>query len=312
MTRSLLSIAELPESDLRSLLSQSLHFFNHPSPASKPLAGKTISLLFYENSTRTRISFENAVRALGGQPQSLAIGASSVQKGETLADTALNLVALGAAGFVLRHGVAGASHIVRNAVSCPVINAGDGLHAHPSQALLDSATLLRHWKINPLDSEKPLAGKSLLILGDIRHSRVARSNMELLPRLGARVYISGPGTLLPSGEELTGFPGIERVNFPDRLLPEVDAVMGLRLQTERQTRGFIPSLGEYRKFWGLTVARMNQLRKDAVILHPGPANPGVEVDLEAMHDPRSLILDQVKMGVAARMAILEWCFGGSA
>lgn len=309
MTRSLLSIAELPDSDLRSLLSRSLHFFSNPAPTHKPLAGKTISLLFYENSTRTRISFENAVRALGGQPQSLAIGASSVQKGETLADTALNLVALGASGFVLRHGVAGAARIVQRTVSCPVINAGDGLHAHPSQALLDASTLLAEWNRDPAVAV-PMEGKSVLILGDIRHSRVARSNMELLPRLGAKVYISGPGTLLPSPEELTSFSGIERVDFPDRLLPEVDAVMGLRLQTERQTRGFIPSLAEYRKFWGLTVERTERLKPSTMILHPGPANPGVEIDLQAMHDPRSRILEQVKMGVAARMSILEWCFGG--
>lgn len=269
-----------------------------------------MSLLFYENSTRTRLSFESAIRALGGTPQSLAISSSSVQKGETLSDTALNLLALGASGFIIRHPSPGASlqlaHSLRNP-AVPIINAGDGSHAHPTQALLDAATLLQSWGLSA-EKELPLQGKTILILGDIRHSRVARSNLELLPRLGAQVLISGPGSLLPSALELAAFPGVQSHSFPDRLLREVDAVMVLRLQLERQESGFIPSLAEYRHFWGLTQERAQLLREDAWILHPGPANPGVEIDLEVMSSRRSKILDQVRMGVATRKAVLSWAW----
>jgi aspartate carbamoyltransferase catalytic subunit len=317
VTRSLHSIAQLSPQDLRELLSQSLtNLSSDRTPASQtsPLQSRTISLLFYENSTRTRLSFESAIRALGGMPQSLAISQSSVQKGETLSDTAMNLLALGACGFILRHPSPGSSRQLADALKnhpVPVINAGDGFHAHPTQALLDAATLLHHWGLSA-QAELPLRGKTILILGDIRHSRVARSNLELLPRLGAQVLISGPGSLLPSVRELAEFPSIKSVSFPDQILREVDAVMVLRLQLERQETGFIPSQAEYRHFWGLTRDRAQTLKKDALILHPGPANPGVEIDPEVMACSQSKILDQVKIGIATRKAVLAWAWGGIA
>ncbi|MFN7685507.1 MAG: aspartate carbamoyltransferase catalytic subunit [Oligoflexia bacterium] len=311
MTRSLLSIAQLSAPELDALLSRTLELFEAPSSASSALRGLPISLLFYENSTRTRLSFEAAIRALGGSPQSLALSASSVQKGETLSDTALNLIALGTQGLVLRHPVAGTPKLLASLTALhgiPVLNAGDGMHAHPTQALLDAATLMHDWK-------GPLSGRHVLIIGDIRHSRVARSNLELLPRLGVKVTICGPGPLLPSEVELSSFRGIEKAKFlTQELLRSVDAVMVLRLQLERQAKGFFPSVTEYRHFWGLTRDRAALLKSAALILHPGPTNPGIEIDAEVMTDPRSRILKQVQIGVAARIAALEWAFasGGTA
>ncbi len=304
MTRSLLSIAQLSPQDSRALLSRTLQISRDLKKPGVSLSGRTIALLFYENSTRTRISFESAIRAEGGSALSLAIANSSVQKGETLEDTVRNLSALGASGFVIRHPVAGAAaHL-----SATVINAGDGMHEHPTQALLDSATLLNYWGLDPNTSELPLSGRRILVLGDIRHSRVARSNFELLQRLGAEVLASGPGPLLPGIHERGAYPGVKWLEFPDPVLCEVDAVMVLRLQTERARSGFIPSTSEYRHFWGLTEARARRLRSDAVILHPGPANPGIEIDADVMTEPRSRILEQVSMGIAARRAALAWAF----
>ncbi len=304
MTSSLLSIAQLSTSEIQALLSSSKQF-QESDAQSTALAGKTIGLLFYENSTRTRISFENAIRRAGATPISLAVTSSSVQKGETLQDSARNLAALGVDGFILRHPDAGAAHLLARCQPLPVINAGDGMHAHPTQALLDASTLWQSWGC----SREWLAGKKILILGDVRHSRVARSNLELLPRLGAEVTLCAPGPLLPSAEELSTYGSIGRVPFPDEALHDCDAVMVLRLQRERQASGFIPSLVEYTRFWGLTRERLAWLRQDALILHPGPANPDLEISIEAIEDPRSRILEQVKTGIFVRMAVLLRAFG---
>jgi len=300
VNRSLLTIAQLGLSELNGLLFSSIQL--QKQNAKPPLlAGKTIGLLFYENSTRTRLSFENAARRLGATPLALAVSTSSIQKGETLLDSARNLAALGVNAFVLRHPDAGAAEVLARGQPLPVINAGDGMHAHPTQALLDAATLLERWG--------SLENKHILILGDVRHSRVARSNLELLTRLKAKVTICGPGSLLPSQRELAAYPGVERIVFPESALPHVDAVMVLRLQKERQTAGLIPSSAEYTRFWGLTSERLRLLRKDAQILHPGPAIPGLEICAEAMSDPRSLILQQVETGIFVRMAALLRAFG---
>jgi aspartate carbamoyltransferase catalytic subunit len=305
VNRSLLSIAQLSTPELQALLSDSIKLQDSDA-RSTTLAGKTIGLLFYENSTRTRISFENAIRRTGATPLSLAIASSSVQKGETLQDSARNLAALGVDGFIIRHPDAGAADLLARSQPLPVINAGDGMHAHPTQALLDATTMWQAWGC----PRNWLAGKRILILGDIRHSRVARSNLELLPRLGAEVTLCGPGPLLPQADELTTYGSIGRLAFPNfEVLREIDAVMVLRLQRERQTSGFIPSLAEYTHYWGLNREQLAMLRKDALILHPGPANPDVEICVEAMEDPRSRIIDQVKAGIFVRMAVLLRAFG---
>ena len=304
MNRSLLSIAQLSPPEIHSLLSHSKKL-QDADAKNQLLAGKTVGLLFYESSTRTRISFENAIRRLGATPLSLPIATSSVQKGETLADSAKNLAALGADGFILRHPDSGAAELLSRSQPLPVINAGDGMHAHPTQALLDALTLWQSWGC-PRDW---LSGRKILILGDVRHSRVARSNLELLSRLGATVTLCAPGPLLPRADELTSYGPIERTPFPDEALKDCDAVMVLRLQRERQASGFIPSPAEYTRFWGLTRERLGLLRKDSLILHPGPANPGLEIDPEAMEDPRSKILDQVRAGIFIRMATILRAFG---
>ncbi len=304
MNRSLLSIAQLSTPELHALLSSS-KIFQDSDSRTTALSGKTVGLLFYENSTRTRVSFENAIKRTGATPLGLAVASSSVQKGETLQDSARNLAALGVDGFVIRHPDAGAAELLARSQPLPVINAGDGMHAHPTQALLDALTLWRNWGA----SRDWLAGRKILILGDVRHSRVARSNLELLPRLGAEVTLCAPGSLLPRADELATYGGIHRVTFPDDSLRECDAVMVLRLQRERQTSGLIPSMAEYTRFWGLTRERLSLLRDDALILHPGPANPDLEISIDAMNDPRSRILAQVNAGIYVRMAALLRAFG---
>ena len=303
MTRSLLSIAQLPLNEIHDLLSTSKKLQSSDA-RNQSLSGKTIGLLFYENSTRTRVSFENAIRRMGASPLSLAIANSSVQKGETIADSLRNLTALGVDGFIIRHPDSGAAELASKTQELPVINAGDGIHAHPTQALLDASTMWQAWGA----SKDWLQGKRILILGDIRHSRVARSNLELLPQLGAEVTVCAPGSLLPSETELKNYGKISRAFFPEEPLSDCDAVLVLRLQLERQAAGFIPSLAEYTRFWGLTKERLNLLNKKALILHPGPANPEVEICLEAMEDSRSKILDQVRTGIFVRMACLQRAF----
>ncbi|MEN9723999.1 MAG: aspartate carbamoyltransferase [Pseudomonadota bacterium] len=314
MNASLLTISQLSSLEITSLLSSARRLQSEESPLKPPLplSGKTIGLLFFENSTRTRLSFESAIRRLGATPLTLAIAQSSVQKGETLLDSAKNLRALGVDAFVLRHPEAGAAEFLAREIAVPVINAGDGMHAHPTQALLDAATLWQSWSAlrTPAPAEENcLEGCKVLILGDILHSRVARSNLELLPRLGAQVTVCGPGSLLPSVEQLRAYGSIGRSLFPDESLRECNAVMVLRLQRERQSAGFIPTLQEYTRFWGLTDERLKLLRSDARILHPGPANPGIEISANAMADSRSLILTQVEMGIFVRMAALLRAFG---
>ena len=257
------------------------------------LQGKTIVNLFFENSTRTRTSFELATRKLGANTLNFASSTSSTSKGETLIDTAKNIEAMKPHCLVVRHSSAGSPAILANSVSVPVVNAGDGFHEHPTQGLLDVFTIEEK-----LGSVK---GKRVVILGDIAHSRVARSNIYLLRKLGASVAVCAPPTLLPPRPEILG---VDFAYRPESLLKDADVVMALRIQLERQNRMQIPSIAEYSKFWGLSRERAKQLKPKAIILHPGPINRGVELDPEVADGPHSVILDQVFNGVIVRMAVL--------
>jgi aspartate carbamoyltransferase catalytic subunit len=292
---------------LRDLLSLSFQIKKNPAEFASVLKGKTILQMFIENSTRTRLSFETATRRLGGTNLTFTAASSSVQKGETLLDTVQVIQQYGVDGIVIRHKSTGAPEWIETATRLPVINAGDGAHEHPTQALLDSFTLAEKWGVDPR-APKPFSGKSVMILGDTLHSRVARSNIHLLSMLGARVVVCGPSTLTFPNSGL--FPEIEIHSFPETAIREMDAVMLLRIQFERQSQGAIPSLNEYRHFWGLTRARAGLLKKEAVLLHPGPMNRGIEIDPEVADSPRSLILNQVENGVYARMAVLARTVGG--
>lgn len=257
------------------------------------LQGKTIVNLFFENSTRTRTSFELATRKLGAGTLNFAASTSSVQKGETLIDTARNIEAMRPHAIVVRHSSAGSPHWLAKNVSVPVINAGDGFHEHPTQGLLDLYTM----------EEKlgTVAGKRVVIMGDIAHSRVARSNIHLLRKMGASVAVCAPPTLLPPHPETLG---VDYAYRPEELLKDADVVMALRIQLERQNKMQIPSLAEYTAFWGMNKERSNLLKPGCIILHPGPVNRGVELDPEVADGPRSVILDQVFNGVVVRMAVL--------
>jgi aspartate carbamoyltransferase catalytic subunit len=305
---SLLTIRELESSTALGFLSLAHSIKQNPNAYQTVLKGKTVLQFFAENSTRTRMSFEAATRKLGGLNVAFAAGNSSINKGETLLDTILTIKQYGVDAIVMRHSSGGSPQLVAEVTEKSVINAGDGSHEHPTQGLLDSFMLGEHWGTS-FDQEKPFAGKTILILGDTLHSRVARSNIHLLGKLGARVILSGPKTLTIKNLEL--FPKVEVVNFPDKILPEVDAVMALRIQTERQSQGLIPSKEEYRHFWGLTCERARLLKKEAVVLHPGPMNRGVEIDHEIADSEHSLVLRQVENGVFVRMAVLAKLIGGT-
>ena len=262
-------------------------------PKVPALRGKTVASLFYEDSTRTRLSFETAAKRLSADTMSFSVSSSSVNKGESLRDTALTIEAMGVDAIVVRHASAGAPHRVASWVDAAVINAGDGWHEHPTQALLDSYTILRR-----LGS---LAGRHVAIVGDIKHSRVARSDVAAFTALGATVTLAGPPTLLPPS--LEGWP-VEVSHDLDALLPEVDVVYLLRMQRERMTEALLPSLREYTATYGLTVPRARRLRPDAIVMHPGPMNRGVEIAPEVADLPQSTIVEQVRHGVAVRMAVL--------
>jgi aspartate carbamoyltransferase catalytic subunit len=257
------------------------------------LRGKTVINLFYESSTRTRTSFEIAAKRLSADAINITAAASSVTKGETLLDTARNLVAMRPAAIVIRHPSSGAPHLLARLVDCPVINAGDGTHEHPTQALLDLMTIR--------ERKGAIAGLTVAIVGDILHSRVARSNVLALTTLGARVRLVGPPTLLPQEFRLWGAE-----LYPDLRagLAEADVIMALRLQRERQARNFLPSVEEYARHFCITPAALAEAKADVLIMHPGPMNRGIEIDSQVADGPYSVILDQVTNGVAARMALL--------
>lgn len=268
-----------------------------PIPRVAALRGRTVVNCFYEESTRTRVSFELAAKALGADVVNLAAAGSSVAKGESLIDTVLTLQALGADFVVIRHPQSGAPYLVAQHLRASVINAGDGWHAHPTQALLDLLTIKEHFG--------RVAGLKVVIVGDILHSRVARSNVWGLTKLGAEVVLCGPPTLLPRtmvSAEL--WPAVTVEYDLDRALTGAHVVMPLRLQRERQQAGLLPSLREYIRLYQVNSKRLERARPDAVVMHPGPMNEGVEIASEVAHGPRSLVERQVANGVAVRMALL--------
>ncbi len=263
------------------------------------LRGKTVINLFVEPSTRTRISFELAEQRLSADIINFSTEASSFKKGETLKDTALNLQALNADFIVIRHSASGAPHFLARVLSAKVINAGDGAHEHPTQALLDVFTIR--------ERKEKIAGLNVTILGDILYSRVARSNIWALTKLGARVTLCGPSTLVPKTFEQMGC----RVTYDvDEALRDADIIHLLRIQHERQRKTMFPGIGEYTQLFGLNKARLAKTKPEALVMHPGPINRGVEIDSEIADCPRSLILEQVTNGLAVRMAVLFLLNGG--
>ncbi|GDX32078.1 aspartate carbamoyltransferase [Actinomycetes bacterium] len=269
------------------------------------LRGRTVVNLFFEDSTRTRISFEIAAKRLSADVINFAARGSSVSKGESLKDTALTLEAMGADAVVIRHGSSGAPHRLATAgwIQGSVVNAGDGTHEHPTQALLDAFTLRHHLR----DGTGDLAGLQVAIVGDILHSRVARSNVLLLRTLGAEVTVVAPPTLLPFG--VADWPCVVSYNL-DEVLPNVDAVMMLRVQTERMQAAYFPSENEYSRRYGLDVRRMGLLPPHAIVLHPGPMIRGMEISADVADSPRAVMAEQVANGVSIRMAVLYLLLGG--
>ncbi len=301
MKKDLLSIDDLSADDIYRVLDTAeamREIGERPIKKVPTLRGKTVVNLFYEPSTRTRTSFEIAEKRLSADTLNIAVQSSSVLKGETLADTAMNIEAMSPDMIVIRHSSSGACHLLSRICKSRIINAGDGLHEHPTQALLDAFTIKQH---------KPaIAGLKVAIVGDLLHSRVLRSNVLLLTKLGAHVFVSGPPTLVPRGIEQLGVT----VATVDDAVRDADVVMMLRIQQERMQGAFFPSLREYYHLFGMTPERVSRARPDVIIMHPGPMNRGVEIASEVADGPYSVILEQVANGVAVRMAVLYLLAGG--
>jgi aspartate carbamoyltransferase catalytic subunit len=268
------------------------------------LRGRTVVNLFYEDSTRTRISFEVAAKRLSADVINFSAKGSSVSKGESLKDTAQTLQAMGADAVVIRHSASGAPHRLSGWIDGSVINAGDGTHEHPTQALLDAYTMRS--RLGTID------GLKVAIVGDVLHSRVARSNVLLLSTLGAQVTLVGPPTLIPVDIAAALEPSVKVSYDLDSVLPEMDVVMMLRVQTERMQDSYFPSAREYSRRYGLDLARMRRLPEHAIVMHPGPMNRGMEITPEVADSSRSTIVEQVANGVSARMAVLYLLLGGKA
>jgi len=295
--RHLLGIEGLSPIDINSLLDlaeDAVEVSRQIEKKRATLRGRTLINLFFEASTRTQSSFELAGKRLGADVMNMSVATSSVKKGETLIDTAMTLNAMRPDIIVVRHAQAGAVHLLAKMLDCGVVNAGDGAHEHPTQALLDALTIRRN--------KGSISGLIVAICGDILHSRVARSNIILLAALGARVRVIGPSTLLPNGIERMG---VEVFRDMRKGLEGADIVMMLRLQRERMSGGFVPSSKEYFRFFGLDKEKLSLAKPDALVMHPGPMNRGVEIDSAVADGPQSLIREQVEMGVAVRMAVLE-------
>ena len=303
MTRShLLSIADLGAEGIEELLALTDHMAEvnrRPIPKVPALRGKTVASLFYEDSTRTRLSFETAAKRLSADTMTFSVGSSSVNKGESLRDTVETIHAMGVDAIVVRHKSSGVPELISRWVDVSVVNAGDGWHEHPTQALLDCYTI-------KTELGQPFTGLRVAIVGDIKHSRVARSNVWALGALGAEVVLVAPPTLLPPS--LIGWP-VRVANDLDEVLAEIDVVYLLRMQLERMEQALVPSLREYSASYGLTPARASRLPKHALIMHPGPMNRGVEIAGDVADLPRSVITTQVRNGVAVRMAVLYRLLG---
>src|SRR6478735_1437094 len=295
--RHLLGIRELSPFDIELLLDRAdaaVAISRRPDKKTSTLRGRTQINLFYEASTRTQSSFELAGKRLGADVMNMSVASSSVKKGETLIDTAMTLNAMRPDILIIRHQSAGAAALLAQKVGCSVVNAGDGAHEHPTQALLDALTIRR--------AKGRIARLSVAICGDILHSRVARSNIILLNALGARVRVVAPSTLMPAGIERFG---VEATRDMREGLAGADIVMMLRLQKERMSGSFIPSMNEFSHYFGLDEKKLAYAKPDALVMHPGPMNRGIEIDTAVADGAQSLIREQVEMGVAVRMAVLE-------
>ncbi len=295
-SRHLLGVTDLEADEIRLILNTAeamQEIASRPIKKVPTLRGRTVVNLFFEPSTRTRTSFEVAEKRLSADTLSIAVATSSVSKGESLLDTVRNIEAMSPDMIVMRHSSAGAPHLLARMCRSVIINAGDGMHEHPTQALLDAFTIREH--------KKRIEGLKIAIVGDLLHSRVLRSNIQLLNKLGAHVWACGPSTLMPP--ELPRF-GVRPTTSLDEAVDGADVVMMLRIQHERMQGHFIPSTREYFSLFGLTPERLKRAAPDVIILHPGPMNRGVEIDSDVADGPYSVILEQVANGVAVRMAVL--------
>jgi len=301
--KDLLSISDLSRDDIDLILNTAeamREVGERPIKKVPTLRGKTVVNLFYEPSTRTRTSFEIAEKRLSADTLNIAVASSSVLKGETLVDTALNIEAMAPDMIVLRHASSGAGHLLSRICRSRIINAGDGMHEHPTQALLDAFTIKQH--------KKRLDRLKIAIVGDLLHSRVLRSNVLLLTMMGADVWVCGPATLIPARIDQFGVTVSTRV---DEAVANADVIMMLRIQHERMQSAFFPSIREYFNTFGMTTERVARAKSDVIIMHPGPMNRGVEIASEVADGAYSVILEQVANGVAVRMAVLYLLAGGA-
>jgi aspartate carbamoyltransferase catalytic subunit len=302
MKKDLLGIADLSSDEIYRILETAgamREIGERPIKKVPTLRGKTVVNLFYEPSTRTRTSFEIAEKRLSADTLNIAVATSSVQKGETLVDTARNIEAMSPDMIVLRHASSGACHLLSRICRSRIINAGDGMHEHPTQALLDAFTIQQH--------KKRIHGLKVAIVGDLLHSRVLRSNVLLLTKLGAEVWVSGPPTLIPSGIDRLG---VRVSTSVEAAVANADVIMMLRIQQERMQGAYFPSVREYFQVFGMTSERVSRAKPDVIIMHPGPMNRGVEIASDVADGPYSVILEQVANGVAVRMAVLYLLAGG--
>jgi aspartate carbamoyltransferase catalytic subunit len=302
--RHLLGLEELSREEIVEILDRAREYKSVATSGGKKLPvlqGKTVVNLFFESSTRTSNSFALAAKRLSADTMSFSSSGSSVSKGETLIDTALNIQAMGIDAFVIRHSAPGAPHLLSRHVKVPVINAGDGCHEHPTQGLLDMFTIREVFG--------KIEGLTVAILGDIRHSRVARSNAWGLKKLGARVILAGPPTLVPHA--IGAAMGVDVSHNIDEVIEQSDVLNCLRIQFERKAANFFPSTREYAAIYGLNEERMKRCRPKAIIMHPGPINRGIELTPELADGARSVILDQVSNGLAVRMAVLALCMNAA-
>lgn len=299
--KDLLGLEYLSRAQIEEILEQAKpmkQMFTRSVKKAPALRGRTVALLFFEPSTRTRISFELAAKRLSADTLNITTSTSSVQKGESLIDTAKTLEAMKVDYIILRHSSSGAPHLVAREVKARVINAGDGSHEHPTQGLLDVFTIL--------EKKKKIEGLKVAILGDVAHSRVARSNLWALSKLGAHVTVCAPKTLLPTGlKEIFG-SSISITSRIDEAIKDADVINVLRLQLERQKENLLPSIREYSELFGLNLSRLALAKRDCIVLHPGPMNRGVEITSEVADSHQSVILDQVTNGIAIRMSALYW------
>ena len=301
-SKDILGTEQLSRKEIEGILDTALSFKEVSTRQIKKvptLRGRTIINLFFEASTRTRTSFEIAGKRLSADVINISASTSSTVKGESLLDTAYNLEAMNPDLLIIRHGISGVPHMIASHVKCGVINAGDGAHEHPTQALLDLLTIREH--------TQQLTGLKVAIVGDIAHSRVARSNIHAMLKCGMEVMVVGPPTMIPVGMECLG---VRVLHDLEEAISQVDVVMMLRIQLERQNEGLFPSFREYSNQFCLTTDKLKNGRKDILIMHPGPVNRGIEIALDVMEGPHSVILDQVNNGVALRMALMYLLLGG--